>query len=188
MSGKKSILRTTAVVVVIGILAALSGLGMFMYIRADEMKYAALDSYPAEEGLIEKIFRLIDYAPSAGLMLIGSIVVIAGIVWCVRSLSVFNEKDKVIGVITEVKENNDMRVHSVHPKKAVCTVTDSLTGAVTYYESAISTLKLHEMIGMNVPIYVNRRNPGKSFVDLENAYGSGAAPEGGQKIRDFRNL
>lgn len=131
---------------------------------------------------------VISFIPGIFVSFTGVIIVLGAIVSAIAKLSVFKEKNKVYGVIVDVIENVNITVDHKHPKKAICEFVIPGTYETRRIESANSTMDLFSMVGMNVPIYVNRKNPAKSFVDLEKASGSNQMPTGHQRVHDFRNL
>ena len=137
---------------------------------------------------LEFFFSLVIYIPAFILFGIGGIIILSSVVSVVLRLSVFREKNKVCGVIVEVEENSNVVIDHKHPKIAVCTFDEPGTGKKLRVRSGNSLLDLFSMVGMNVPIYYNRLNPAKSFVDLENTYGDIKLEEGQQIVHDFRNL
>lgn len=137
---------------------------------------------------IEGVLVVLEYIPAFVLMGIGGIVIIFGVVLGFSKLSVFSEKNMVMGVIADVEENSNITIDHKHPKVAICDFNEPGTNKNLRVRSGISTLDLFGMVGMNVPIYYNRKNPAKSFVDLENATGEMTLGEGQQKVHDLRNL
>ncbi len=128
------------------------------------------------------------YAPAVFMLSIGAVIVLVAVISAIRKLSMFREENKVYGVIVDAVENVNITIDHKHPKKAICEITDHITGNVRRVESANSKMDVFGMIGMNVPIYVNPKKPDKVFVDLENAEGELKLAEGQQRVHDFRNL
>ncbi len=131
---------------------------------------------------------VISFIPGIFVTFIGVIIVFGAIISAIAKLSLFKEKNKVYGVIVDVIENVNIIIDHKHPKKAICEFVIPGTYETRRIESANSTMDLFSMVGMNVPIYVNRKNPAKSFVDLENASGNNQMSTGQQRVHDFRNL
>lgn len=134
------------------------------------------------------LLNFLSYVPGGFVTLIGVVIVLGAIISAVGRFSLFKEENKVYGVIAEVKENRNIIVNGKHPKKAVCEITDPVTGEARRIETANSEMDLFGMIGMNVPVYINPKKPKKYFVDLENATGELQLAEGQQRVHDLRKL
>lgn len=137
---------------------------------------------------LETVFSLVAYIPAVFCLAIGAIIFLAAVISAVRRFSLFNEKNKVYGEIVEVEENFNIVINHKHPKVAICVFDEPGTGKRLRARSVNSMLDLFSMVGMSVPVYYNRSNPAKSFVDLENAYNGTLHEENGPAVHDFRNL
>lgn len=139
-------------------------------------------------GEIGAFLDIINLIPGVLLTFVGLLIVLGAIISAIAKLSMFRERNKVCGVIVDAIENTHIIIDHKHPKKAICEFRNPFTGETRRIESANSTLDVFGMIGMNVPVYVNRRNPAKSFVDLESAAGNNQMQTGQPRVHDFRNL
>lgn len=184
MSGKKSIIKTMVLVILLGLFFVALGVALYIPAAAE----AELSSAYAENDKAIQIANAIGFIPAFFVLGIGGIIILCAVVSAIRKLSMFREENKVYGVIVDVYENPNIVIDHKHPKKAICEITDPVTGAVRRVESANSKMELFDMVGMNVPIYVNPKKPQKVFVDLENAAGEIKLAEGQQRVRDLRNL
>ncbi|MGN0612885.1 MAG: DUF3592 domain-containing protein [Porcipelethomonas sp.] len=162
-----------------------------------------LDSYSTDmyEGMITEVYfdpedpsdvRTGSYAFEIIFIGIGGLFLIIGGVFLAVYFVLSGKKKRLMqrgealtGKITDVRINNFVRINNMHPYKADCEVINPFDGERYLYSSGNITENITEYIGADVTVYVDRNNPKKYYVDIEELIGRKSASENG--VHDYRN-
>ena len=113
-----------------------------------------------------KILELIFILIGGVFAILGAVFLIVNTVSRNRQKMLIETGDRVVGVITDVVRNNNVRINGYHPYKAECEVVDPFSGEKYLYSSENVTIDISGLVGREVTVYVDRNNKGKYYVDI----------------------
>lgn len=105
---------------------------------------------------------------------IGGLFALVGLIWLIILLMkragnkrLMTEGYKLEGTVTNVEMNMNIAINGRHPYKLECRVNNPYDGNVYLYSSANITDDVSHLIGQTVMVYVDRNNPKKYYVDVQ---------------------
>ncbi len=103
------------------------------------------------------------YGPAIVCFLIGGGIFLVAVLYAVKKLSLYREKNRISGTIIEITEN--VASNGTYLKTVICTFMIPDTGVPV----TISTTTKHPLslnVGQSVPVYYNKKAPAASVMDV----------------------
>lgn len=107
----------------------------------------------------------------------------------VKQKKLFKNGRHVVGTVTDVKEQLNVKINGRHPLIVECKVEDINTGETMLFASTgQNNNAFHSSIGMPVDIYYDPQNPKKNFVDVSTLLSriEMGTYNNGIKVHDYR--